>query len=45
MVITTHTAAEARVREALAIIDRSSHVTEKTVVIRIEKVSMEEEHA
>lgn len=41
VVVTTHRAAESRVREALAIIDASPHVTEKTVVIRIESAPME----
>ncbi len=41
VVVTTHRATESQVREALAIIDTSVHVTEKTVVIRIEDVSME----
>jgi homoserine dehydrogenase len=45
VVVTTHRAAESQIREALDIIDRSSHVTEKTVVIRVEKVSMEGEQS
>lgn len=45
VVVTTHRASESRIREALDIIDRSAHVTEKTVVIRIEKISMEGEQS
>ncbi len=41
VVVTTHRATESRVREALSIIDSSPHVTEKTVVIRIESAPME----
>ena len=41
VVVTTHRATESQVRSALEIINASTHVTEKTVVIRIEDVSME----
>ena len=41
VVVTTHRATESQIRDSLAIIDASPHVTEKTVVIRIEDVSME----
>ena len=41
VVVTTHRATESQIRDSLAIIDASHHVTEKTVVIRIEDVSME----
>lgn len=41
VVVTTHRATESQIRNALSVIDASDHVTEKTVVIRIEDVSME----